>query len=345
MSTITGQLVLDISVYGRQAIPDTWNYEDIGNYYGAGANGLSFRENLYKIVFQSPATPDKPTRIRYTEPRMQGLEIVNRIRSSKINADRAYIYGIPESDRVVIRGTIPAGRSSFSIKGAIPHPELLLKQEFLKYLKNKGINIKNGVQIWHKPYQVTASDTLAIQYSPRLDELVKRTNYESINLFAEHLGRQLSVMSGKGNKVGDAPEAIKGYWKRRGINTEGMQLYDCCGLSRYNILTAEQFTQILDYMHDSSECSNIFYEALPVAGEHGTLEYMGRNTALEGNMHAKSGTIDNVKAYSGYIRTANGHKAAFAIMVNNYSGSSSDLRKKLSYLLEGIALLDKTKNK
>jgi len=339
VDTISGKLILDATIYGEQSVPDTWNYQDIGNYYGAGAHGLSYNENQYKIVFRAPQKPGQLTTVRYTKPEIPGLEIVNYVKSSEVQADNAYIFGIPESNRIVIRGTIPAGRSAFSIKGAIPRPEVLLQQEFTKILEKQDIVLKNGAEVVKQPYATEEADTLAVQHSPMLRELARETNYESVNLFAEHLGRHLAVLAGKGNTADEMPSNLRRYWRKHTAK-QGMQLYDACGLSRYNAITAGQFTDILAYMQDSSSASEMFFQSLPVAGESGTLEYMGRGTALTGNMRGKSGTINNVKAYAGYITTASGRKAAFAFMINNYTGSSSEMRGKIAYLLEGIALLN-----
>jgi D-alanyl-D-alanine carboxypeptidase/D-alanyl-D-alanine-endopeptidase (penicillin-binding protein 4) len=50
----------------------------------------------------------------------------------------------------------------------------------------------------------------------------------------------------------------------------------------------------------------------------------------------KSGTIGGAKTYTGYIKSRSGKEYAFAIMVNNFSGSSSAINKKLYEVLESL---------
>jgi len=77
--------------------------------------------------------------------------------------------------------------------------------------------------------------------------------------------------------------------------------------------------------------------SLPVLGESGTLEGMGKGTKAQGNIHAKSGTLTRVLCYTGFV-TVPGHKpAAFALMVNKYSGSFSEMKKAIEKLLVGMA--------
>ena len=53
---IEGDLLLDLSALDRTSIPGGWNWDDIGNYYGAGVSALTFSDNLYDIHFSSPKT-------------------------------------------------------------------------------------------------------------------------------------------------------------------------------------------------------------------------------------------------------------------------------------------------
>jgi D-alanyl-D-alanine carboxypeptidase/D-alanyl-D-alanine-endopeptidase (penicillin-binding protein 4) len=70
-----------------------------------------------------------------------------------------------------------------------------------------------------------------------------------------------------------------------------------------------------------------------VAGETGTVAGRFRKTAASGNLRAKSGTLEKVKAFSGYATTASGREVAYSLLINHYSGSHTDLMKEIEMLL------------
>ena len=64
-----------------------------------------------------------------------------------------------------------------------------------------------------------------------------------------------------------------------------------------------------------------FYDALPVAGVDGTLAGRMKGSKAAGNVRAKTGTISGVSAICGYVASAEREMLAFAIILNNYTGS------------------------
>jgi D-alanyl-D-alanine carboxypeptidase/D-alanyl-D-alanine-endopeptidase (penicillin-binding protein 4) len=68
----------------------------------------------------------------------------------------------------------------------------------------------------------------------------------------------------------------------------------------------------------------VFYDALPVAGVDGTLASRMRGTPLQGNVHAKTGTVSNVRSLSGYLTTAAGEPMVFSMIVNHHTATSRD---------------------
>ncbi len=93
---------------------------------------------------------------------------------------------------------------------------------------------------------------------------------------------------------------------------------------------------MLRYMQKSKNYK-VFYNSLPVAGKSGTLRYVGRKTSAEGAVHAKSGSIGLVRAYTGYVNTKAGKELVFSMNIANYNCSSYSARKKLTALMIAMA--------
>lgn len=83
---------------------------------------------------------------------------------------------------------------------------------------------------------------------------------------------------------------------------------DGSGGSRKNLISPSVLVSILEMSKDNEN----FVKTFPQAGD-GTLKNRFKNKSI----FAKTGTIDNVSALSGYIFLENGRKIAFSLIINN----------------------------
>lgn len=345
IDSINGRIIADASIYGTEITPPKWSWEDVGNYYGTGANGLTVFDNLYRIHFISPAKPGLLTTISKVVPEIPGLMIYNEVLSSDVNTDEAFVFGSPYSYLHIVRGTLPKAKSDFIIKGAIPDPAFYLAWYFNNEIKKAGIGVK-GEPTTDRLLK-NAGDSLNsvrknldVYHSPNLINIVDIVNKKSINLFAEHLFNEIAFkISGLGTNT-EAIKVVTDYWKSKGMDTEGFYIYDGSGLSRYNSITARQLVFVLNYMSNKSKNFADFYATLPVAGKSGTLKSIGQNTSANGAVTAKSGSIGRVRAYAGYVNTKSGRTLAFSMNVANYNCTSPKVRDKLTALMVAMADFD-----
>ena len=179
-------------------------------------------------------------------------------------------------------------------------------------------------------------------FSPPLSKIIEQTNFHSINLFAEHLLDLCGLkFIGRARTEADAKAVMK-FWQEKGMDIQGMALTDGSGLSQYNAVTPRQMVFLLNYMQKYSPYFKVYYNSLPVAGQQdNTLEGMFAGTPAVGNLRAKSGTIDRVKVYSGYVRSYSGREIIFSMMVNNFSGKSRVARAQLEKLMLALTELKK----
>ncbi|MEO8934822.1 MAG: D-alanyl-D-alanine carboxypeptidase, partial [Xanthomarina sp.] len=169
-----------------------------------------------------------------------------------------------------------------------------------------------------------------------VNDIAYYTNQRSVNLFAEEL---LCLIGYEKLGVGTTEKGLaveENYWKSR-IDVRTIELTDGSGLSRTNAISSYHFTELLKYM--DRQKSNAFENTLPVAGKSGTLLHVCKGQAGQGRIVAKSGTMSRIKSYAGYVNTQSGKKLAFAIIVNNFLGSSSILVNKMEKIFNAMALL------
>lgn len=330
------------NLFGYNGISPEWTWIDMGNYYAAGAYGISVFDNSYKLVFNTMNRLSAPEILR-TEPEIKGLTFVNELTLNTSGSDNGYIYGTPFSYDRSVRGNIPAGRSEFSIKGDIPDPGMLLGETLANYLRNAGINISK-VETAHMDY-ISKNKTpckvgkiIHAQASPPLKDIVREVNVKSNNHFAEHLIRTIG-RSQNGDAYNDALQGgidfIHKFWTQEGVSTTSLTLYDGSGLAPQNAFCAAMLTDILYVMYNNSKESKQFIASLPIAGKEGTLAYFMKNTKYEGKIIAKSGSIGGVHCYSGYL--LDGEKQyAFTVMVNKFNGTRPQVRSAIEKFLQSL---------
>ncbi|GAG80932.1 unnamed protein product, partial [marine sediment metagenome] len=130
---INGKIVGDASFYTSSVNSRSWLWEDLGNYYACGAWGLNIQENKFYINFKQSLKLGAQPKIESTKPSIPNLLLINEVQSAETNSgDNAYIFGSPYSYTRFIRGTIPIGKSTFTIKGAIPDPPFFAAHKLMQ---------------------------------------------------------------------------------------------------------------------------------------------------------------------------------------------------------------------
>lgn len=338
------------NLFGYDGITPGWTWIDMGNYYAAGAYGISVFDNSYRLFFNTVDRNNCP-RILRTEPEIKGLTFRNSLSLNNSGQDNGYIYGVPFSYDREVRGNIPGGRTEFSIKGDIPDPGMLLGETLADYLSRAGFRIEkietarndylSGVcRAERRKTGYRAGKVVFTQTSPPLKEIIREVNVESNNHYAEHLIRTLGRYK-KGDIYTDALDAgieyVEEFWKGKGISTSSLQMYDGCGLAPQNAVSAQLLTDLLVYMYNRSDYSNAFLQSLPKAGQEGTVRSFLRNTKLNGKVFVKSGSIGGVQCFAGYLIDGN-KKYAFAVMVNKFNGTRPQVRSAIEQFFTETSL-------
>ncbi len=341
ITKIDGRLIADASEFGYLGAPNGWSWVDMGNYYGAGPSGLTIYDNLLTFNFLVPSVLGAKTSIRSISPEVPGMNFTNYVQASSQKGDNAYIYGAPYSMDRFATGTLPAGTSSFIVKGSLPDPERQFAHEFLKVLNAKGIevtgDITTGRILGVNSSNATYSDrTLLVTHKGEtVGRIIDQTNFRSINLFAEHLVCLSGYHQTGNGSTSSGLSVLENYWSTR-FNTHGIHVNDGSGLSRMNAISAAHFVGLLKAMHKSTNAER-FKKSLPVAGENGTMRNICKGQAAHGRMIAKSGSMTRIKSYAGYINARSGKTYAFALIVNDAVCSSSTLVDRMERVFNSIA--------
>lgn len=301
-------------------LPDHWIWSDISNYYGAAPLPFSYRDNKFKIWLRSYSEGSQVEIVGTEPPQLfQQMQLTCSI-IAKGTSDQAYVYGDPFGYNRLIEGSIPANKSRYDIDGAMPNPGLWFATDLYKALKANGIEI-TGKPLCEKNVSPQIQGKLFSHYSPTLDKIIRVANSKSNNLFTEGLVYAI----GNGNYK-QGLKAIKDYWSKKGISQNELFMYDGCGLSRSNLVTPEAFKKLLSVVYNDSLLSKSIWPSLPICGKEGSMAHVGKGSLLENNMRAKTGHIEHVRAYAGYVKNRQGKELLFIILLNNYNCNPSEAR-------------------
>jgi len=159
------------------------------------------------------------------------------------------------------------------------------------------------------------------QHQPSFESWVTEINRESNNDLADNLLRRIGGQA-----------AVRSALALLGVNSNGYEQVDGSGLSRRNRATPSTFVTLLREMYTYNE-SRLFYRSLAIAGVNGTLRNRFRNTLVAGRLHGKTGTLQGVKALSGYLENTNYGAIAFSIVVNQPGQSASVMTQAIDQIV------------
>lgn len=307
---IKGKVIGDASRWETaQAVP-SWSWEDLGNYYGAGASALSFHENYYTLSLQPGTQVGTQTTLLSLDPPLPQLTVMNEVETGpKDSGDRACIYGSEFSPLQFVRGTIPAEVPSFSIKGIIPNPAEYTASALQQELLRRGIQVKQEALKETKPRKAFHTT-----HSPSVADIVYWTNQNSVNLYAEHLLKKMGEIVYHEGSTAAGTAATTHFWQSQGIDLEGFQMIDGSGLSRKNLITTKQLVEVLLKMK-ASPYFDTFLNALPLKNDF---------------LRVKSGTMSLIKGYVGYS-----DRIAFAILINQCPATQAS-RERIETFLQAL---------
>ena len=351
ISRIDGRIIGDGRAFEGMAEEPTWLLEDAGTYYGTGTTGLMFYENMQSFSVSAGAHVGDAVNIKPYYPETPWMEFrYNCTTGEEGSGDMLYMYATDLAPVAEIRGTFGVDRAAKRVDCANKFPEYTCAYYFYNYLKKKGLTCTGGPSDARSGVAPASSLTLlGSSFSPTLDRIVFETNHASNNLFAETLLRTLGKELRQSAACYDSSYvALDAVLKELSVDiSRGVKVQDGSGLSRQNYVSADFFCRFLDAMMDSPSYDS-FLASLPSPGGNGTLQYnmKGQPLALRERIKVKSGSMNGVRCYTGYILpSADGSlpeeirskTIVFSILTNNCTSPTWKVRPLLDKIMVTLA--------
>jgi D-alanyl-D-alanine carboxypeptidase/D-alanyl-D-alanine-endopeptidase (penicillin-binding protein 4) len=330
---MSGDVIGDDSYFPRQRYPNGWEIDDMVWEYGASISALVVSDNTAMVTLTPGQTAGEAVQV-VVAPRTQDFAVDNQVLTSAANVKPDLtLTREPGAHLVVVRGRLPAKSAPRKLVLAIEEPALHAATLLKALLEQRGVEVDGGLRARHEA--ITAEGVtptvLAEHVSIPLSDSVKLVNKISQNLHTEALLRTAMRQKGTWNSFDDVSKFAADFYAQVGIAPEDIIQTDGSGLSRHDMVTPRAMLTLLRYAQTRPWFES-FFASLPVAGVDGTLEERMKNTPAAGRVHAKTGSVEHVRAMSGFADTAGGRRLVFSFMSNNEYGKNHETTEAMNGL-------------
>lgn len=321
ITAVSGDLVGDGSYFEPQLVHGGWETYDLNWWYAAPVTGLAFNDNSIDIKWGPGPRPGMPATVAIT-PWLGDLSFENRSRTRESGGDDIDFFRAPGTLEVRAEGTVAQASRGGTEYFAMPDPNLFAARALRQALADAGISVLGTTRS-----TTDSADYRHLRTEPALAEVESRPLKDWIfpilntsqNLFAEMLLKQLGRVFGS---AGSWQEGLS--VERRflidsiGIDSTQVSLSDGSGLSSVNLVSPRAFTQMLRFIRRHPRWQT-FAAGFPRSGNTGSLRNRFKNTPLEGQVWAKTGSISRVNTLSGIIEPTSGRRLFFSIQANHHT--------------------------
>ena len=313
------RVVYDDSAFSSRRLAPGYDPAGPGLAYEAESSALAVGYNNVEVI----AWPNRKTRrIEVaTNPATAAIVIDNR---AKIGRRRSLDVRTRERDGdtiVELRGTLPLRTPPAIVRRRIHDPARVSASIFVHELADLTASLPLPIERGVAPAN---AQELVSHESESLAEVLDRGLAYSNNFIAEQVLRTLAWrMTGEPGDWTAGEDILRGYWSALGNDPEGIVIENGSGLSRSGRLTTTGLVDLLAMAARGAGPGHSLIDALPVAGEPGTLRARLRISGKR--VRAKTGTLNDVSGLTGVITTEDGTpQIAFSILINAHDVARLD---------------------
>jgi D-alanyl-D-alanine carboxypeptidase/D-alanyl-D-alanine-endopeptidase (penicillin-binding protein 4) len=358
--TVDGAIIGDDSFYVDEPWGESWGWDDLQWSYGAPISALTFAENTMELDITADPAKAGATLASWA-PDVDYYTLENTmIPAAAGQTPHPGLNRRPGSLLVRAWGTMPANGLHAGL--AVEDPAEFTAAAFKQALITHGVAVTGSAFARHKSSMVTSEfadersqplrlspsqqsrilapledrRVLATHVSVALAQDITLTNKISQNLHAELLLRLLGKIFGSDGSFAQGTRVVRQFLLDSGVNDPDFFLYDGSGMSPDDRIAPRAYAQLLSYA-SRQPWGAAWKDTLPVAGFDGTLANRFKSSPLKGRLWAKTGTLNETNALSGYLTAASGKTLAFSILVNGHRPGSDAEIQAIDHIAEAIA--------
>lgn len=365
---VTGNVIGDDGYFLDEPWGASWAWDDLQWQYAAPVSALSFNENTVELMIGPAPDATAPGQTAATwDPPADYYQVDNSM-TMAAPGETAH----PGLDRRpgsrLVRAFGSASASGFHAPLALDDPAEFTAEAFKDALRSRGVKVDGTATSAHResietgefaaergmpitplvrasiPLGTVAAPlegrkVVAHRISPTVAEDIMWTNKISQNLHAELLLRLLGKELGKDGSFEEGTRVVRQFMLSAGADDNDFFFYDGSGMSTDDRIAPRVYTKLLTYAA-KQPWGQPWRETFPIAGVDGTLRGRFKDSPLKGKLWAKTGTLNETDALSGYLTAASGKTLAFSILVNGHRPGSEAEIKAMDKIAETIAAIE-----
>lgn len=308
-------LYIDDSVFDNSEWGTGWMWDDDTNTLMPKYSAYNLDNNLFTI------SADKDSAGKSAVLSTSGtypIAVLNNVKTGSSNNLKVSRYNWQSPDIVEITGCL---NSSAVINVPINNMRRYFVYKVSSYLSEYGIKAQSIDAV---PKMVPSDAVLITELSHQSASMYPAIIKNSDNRLAETLFK--SAGSKYDNATGSLQNSLRmfhNFYNKNKVDTSEIVIADGSGISRNTLISADWMTNALVMLYKSDN-SDFIMQNLAKPGE-GTLDT--RLYELRGNAWLKTGTLANISAITGYIKSHDDKKTyAVSILIQNFKCSQQDIK-------------------
>jgi serine-type D-Ala-D-Ala carboxypeptidase/endopeptidase (penicillin-binding protein 4) len=374
---VQGDVVGDDRTFSWEPIPPDWSAEDLIWGYGAPVSALTIHHNQIDFHVAPNPKAGQKAEIRFDPavPYYSVTNNVYTTDFGR-DCDERLLFERPlGSKSLTVTGDIPPRAAPCVEEIAMEDPAEYAAMALKEALERRGVRVSGIARARHwnpetlgsflpkdrdddeflqrifenphpTPLQCEAQTVagpaarpqtvLATHQSAPLIEDMTLTNKLSQNLHAEIFLRNVGASYSCLPTARESLRVVRQYLLHVGLDKDDFVFYDGSGLSGHDLVTPRATVRLLQYGSTQPWFAD-WKKSLPVGGEDGSLLSRFGKAPLKDHVFAKTGTLGEARALSGYLDTASGRTVIFSIMVGDHMPQTSADREVMDKVVAAIA--------
>lgn len=333
---VDGDIVVEQRFFDEQTTPPAFEQQpNEWAAFRAPVSAVAINENTITMTVR-PTSAGGGASVSFDPPGF--VDIEGTVKTSEEGADTVSLQLTPTGHRLAAKvgGSVGEDARLVRYTRRVDDPQLLAGYALKSVLEETGVKVTGEVKLGTGTS--TAGKVLVRHESEPLSALLYALGKNSDNFYAEMVFKSIAAETkARPGKSQDAAELVTKWLERNDLSDEGVLVKNGSGLFDANRTTAHSVGKLLRYAWQNPALRSEFVAQLAIGGVDGTLHKRFRDRRAHRSVRAKTGTLDDAIALSGYVLGPPGKGAlAYSILFNKVSGKASVARAAADKLVERL---------
>jgi D-alanyl-D-alanine carboxypeptidase/D-alanyl-D-alanine-endopeptidase (penicillin-binding protein 4) len=331
---VDGDIVVDQQFFDEQTTPPAFEQQpNEWAAFRAPVSAVAVNENTITMSVR-PTSAGSAANVWFDPPGF--VDVDGSVKTTDEGADTVSLTLAPAGHRLSakIGGAVGADARLVRYTRRVDDPQLLAGYALKSVLDDVGLKVSGEVKLGTS----TTGHVLVRHESEPLSTLLYSLGKNSDNFYAEMVFKSLAAETkSRPGKSQDAADLVARWVEKNGLGDEGFVVKNGSGLFDANRTTATSVTKLLRYAWQDAGIRSEYVAQLSIGGVDGTLHKRFHALRSHRSVHAKTGTLDDAIALSGYVIGPPGKGAlVYSILFNKVSGKASVARAAADKLVERL---------